>query len=282
MCAVCSLKTSHFNATHPIISAPPLFCRLIPLLSLLCTASYSACTQYCAAGDTLSQSSCIATITYVCSAGYSSSSGGPCVAAPCSGGGVLCSTDFGSSNGGLCAFGGRQPATDCTVNHRCSTSCVPPYSGYLGDFCLVGSTSWCYSSTITVSACPGGTLNSAETQCTSNTPVQVVYSCAGSGYSLHPSSNNPTTCRRTYGATTITSEANVHRLRPVHGRLQVVRCHQRVRQSVLGSLDEAHAPTALCILDEFCRVALFPSSFFCVCIDDITKIFSSSFSCFCQ
>ncbi|CUG86458.1 Hypothetical protein, putative, partial [Bodo saltans] len=181
---------------------------VLVIVHTLFSQSLSACTQYCAAGDTLSGSSCTGVmsvvVSYRCDDGYSSSNGGPCLSDPCSLGGTFCSSDYGSSNGGKCASGDYNPPEQCGSVHGCYTACGGP-GGY---FCYPkGTSTRCYVATITADACPGGTINADETQCRSNTPVQTVYSCADSRYSLYPNSASPTSCRRTYTASPITNQA---------------------------------------------------------------------------
>ncbi|CUG84957.1 Hypothetical protein, putative, partial [Bodo saltans] len=141
-------------------------------------------------------------VTYVCYDGYSSSDGGPCVASPCGGvGGGICSNK--GPYVGQCASGAYQTALNCGSYSMCGTVCGGPFSG--GYFCDVEGHPRCYTNK-PKSPCPGGSLNSQQTQCTSNTAAQTVYSCTDSRYSLYPSSSNPSSCQRTYAASTITDQ----------------------------------------------------------------------------
>ncbi|CUG86950.1 membrane-associated protein, putative [Bodo saltans] len=183
-------------------------------LSLALVPSQADCTLYCATNDILSTTTCTASasvvVTYECKTGYSSNSGGPCRASPCFQGGTFCSSDSGASNGGECATGSWKAAGGGCSNPA-HTGCLPYCSGgpmgYHSYCCANAASSRCYATTVAEVACPSGTLSADESYCTSNTPVQIVYSCADSRYLLFPNSAAPLHCRRTYPASTIVSQA---------------------------------------------------------------------------
>jgi hypothetical protein len=174
------------------------FVLSLALLAILtATVAYGACTKYCAAGDTLSGSTCTSTVAALisCPSGFSVS-GGQCVDtdARCSG---IVSTQ--SANIGRCCFGDRMGPVLIYNVYYCDMSLGGPG----GSLCSTPPGIGCYPSTRTPTTCPSGSSPRGN-DCVSS----LSYSCP-TGYT-----GSGTTCTDTYEASTITTSGQCSRAIP--------------------------------------------------------------------